>query len=325
MMRVLGLIIFWFFGSILHLWSVGAISHCSFPSNSLLSRAAVVVYLLAVVGIVAFSKQHSRAFLISLLFFLIVAFWFISISPKTNAVYPPEVTMPYAEINGNAITVHNVRNCEYRTREDFDVHYETRTYDLQDLETCDVYLNYWGMDLVAHVFLSFGFADGRYLAVSVESRREVGEPYDELRGFFKQYELIYVWGDERDLVRTRTNYRGENVYLYRSTFQPEQVRKLFMSMITTTNELYQKPRFYNSLAHNCTNTLAEHIIKTGIYKIPIWKRRILTGSVDRRLYEEGLLPTDRPFADLRREANIDARAKAADKSRRFSQKIRTHL
>jgi hypothetical protein len=319
------LIVFWIAGCVLHLWSVGALWHCSFPSHSLLSRAAVVVYLLAIVCIVVFSKRRSRAFLISLLFFLVVALWFVSIRPEKNAVYPPEVTMPYAEINGDTITVHNVRNCEYRTRYDFDVHYETRTYDLRDLETCDVFLNYWGMDLIAHVFLSFGFADGRYLAVSVESRREVGEPYDELRGFFKQYELIYVWGDERDLVRSRTNYRGEDVYLYRTMFQPQQVRELFMSMIETTNELYREPRFYNSLSHNCTNTLAEHIIKSGVYKIPFWKRRVLTGSVDRRLYDEGLLRTDVPFADLRQEANIDARAQAADKSRRFSQKIRTHL
>ena len=113
-----------------------------------------------------------------------------------------------------------------------------------------------GQDAVAHTFLSFGFSDGRYLSVSVEIRPEVGESYGMLDGFFKQYELIYIWGDERDLVRTRTNYWNEDAYLYRSSLSEDKIQRLFISMLERTNSLYKNPEFYNTLTESCTSSVA---------------------------------------------------------------------
>jgi hypothetical protein len=324
--KILIFILCFLLGAIVHGWAALAIYYCSFPSVAGLRIPAAVVYLLAVILWIILNRKHTRAFFLSLLIFAAVVLWFNTIQPEPDTQYPQHLTLPYAEFNGDTLTVHNVRNCVYRTREDFDVRYETRTYRLSELRTMDILVNYWGMDLIAHTFLSFGFSDGQYLAVSVEIRPAVGESYNMLAGFFKQYELIYIWGDERDLVRLRTNYRKENAYLYRTTLSPDKVQRMFVSMMQATNAIHEKPQFYNTLTQSCTNTLGNHVIAAKIEKIPIWKRRFLTGDVDRRLYNNGLLVTyGLPFPELRQKANIDQRGQAADQDSDFSQKIRTHL
>jgi len=196
---------------------------------------------------------------------------------------------------------------------------------MSTLQTVDIFINYWGMESIAHAFLSFGFSDGRYLPISIEIRPEVGEEYGLLNGFFKQYELLYLWADERDLVLTRTNVREEDAYLYRVNLKPPNVRKLFISMINRTNNLYEKPDFYNTLFESCTNTIGDHVINEHIVDLPFWKRRFLSGDVDQRMYKLGLLDTAQPFSALRQKANINERAKAADRDPHFSSKIRTHL
>lgn len=312
-------------GMILHGWSALALYYCIFSAQSGLRPIPASLYFLVVMLFIILCRKHTQAFFISLLGFVLVALWFSSIEPKTGGIYPSELTLPFAEFQGDKVTIHNVRNCMYRTKDDFDVRYETRTYNLKDLKTLDVMVNYWGMDAIAHTFLAFGFSDGRYLDVSVEIRPEVGKAYDMLQGFFKQYQLIYIWADERDLIRVRTNYKKETVYLYRSTLSSENVRKMFVSMLTTTSEMYKKPQFYNTLTHSCTNTLGNHLIAAKIMKIPFWKRRFLTGDVDKRMYRDGLLDQRKPFLELRQQANIDDRAKRADQDPQFSQKIRSHL
>jgi len=257
--------------------------------------------------------------------FLGVAIWFGSIQPKQNAIYPPEFTMPHAQIDGDLVTFRNIRNFDYQTKDDFLPIYETRSYSLDSLETLDLYMNYWAGNSIAHTFVSFGFSDGRYLAVSIETRREVGETYGTLKGFFKQYELIYIWGDERDLVRLRTNYRKERAYLYRLNMPRNNLKDLFLFMVKKTNSLYENPAFYNTIKQNCTSALANDIVDSGAYDIPWWKKRLATGSVDKRAYSVGMLDTSKPFDELRKEAHIDKRANAADKSPEFSRMIRTHL
>jgi len=323
--KIIGLIFLWFVASALHLWSALVLHYCSFPSSAALRAVAVAVYISAVIIIIVLSKKKYIGLLISLLAYVAVFLWFGSIQPKAGGKYPPELTLPDVEFHGDLVTIYNVRNLAYRSAQDFDVRYEKRTYNLNDLKTLDVMVNYWGMEAIAHTFLSFGFSDGRFIAVSVEIRPEVGKVYGMLKGFFKQYNLIYIWGDERDLVRGRTNYRKENVYLYRTTLSPENVRKMFVSMLTTTQIMYKKPQFYNTATNSCTNTLGNHIIAAKIMKIPFWKRRLLTGNVDQRMYEDGLLDRSKPFPELRQQANIDERARRADQDSDFSEKIRTHL
>jgi hypothetical protein len=316
----------WLIGIVLQAWSAGALYFCSFPLHKEWRPKVAIAYAVVIALIWILSRFRLRGLLISLVLYLIVLMWFHALKPKTDAVYPENLRMAYAEINGDYITLHNVRNCDYRTKDDYDVKYETRRYDLSKLESIDMMVNYWGMDAIAHTFVSFGFGDDNYLAVSVEIRPEVGEKYGMLNGLFKQYEIIYIWADERDLVRLRTNYNMEDVYLYRIQNTDLAFRqKMFLSMINKTTKIKSQPEFYNTLLQSCTNTIGNHIIETGLYDIPWWRRRILTGNIDERVYKEGFLDARVPFKDLRTAALINERAQAADKDKDFSRKIRTHL
>ncbi len=310
---------------ILHLWAYGVIYFCSFPNNSTYRGILAIFYLLVVCVFVFLQKKKTKALGKSLLGFCIICIWFLTIQPNPNAVYPRHLKAPHAEFNGDNVTLHNVRYNRYRTTDDFDVFYETRTYDISKLQTVDLFVNYWGMEQIAHTFVSFGFTDGRYLPVSIEIRPEVGEVYGMLDGLFKQYELLYLWADERDVVLTRTNIRKEDAYLYRVNLKLENIRKLFISMLNRTNSLYAKPEFYNTLFESCTNTIGDHVISEGIVDVPFWERKFLSGDVDKRMYDQGLLDKTVPFDTLRQNANINARAVAADKDLDFSKKIRTHL
>lgn len=311
----------------LHLWSFGALYFAPIQVESLrftIAYAYGAGIPLAVLILLIF-RLKKWAVILPLAAFLCVLAYEWQIQPKKEGHYQPQVEKTaYADIRGDKIVLHNIRNAVYGTVDDFVVRWETREFDLREIRTLDVYVNYWGIDSVAHVFVSFGFSDGRYLAVSIEYRPEVGETYGTFNGLFKQYEIVYVWADERDVARLRTNYRKEDVYLYRTTLVPDRVRKLFVSMIEKTNAIHEKPEFYNSVTQSCTNTIGDHLINAKVLDIPFWKRRILTGSADRRLYENGLLETwGKPFPELRIESNINAKAQAADQDPDFSKKIRT--
>ncbi|NQT33071.1 MAG: DUF4105 domain-containing protein [Candidatus Omnitrophica bacterium] len=299
--------------------------YCVFSSSRKLQILAASTYIITVLAIIILNRRKTRGLLISLICFLGVALWFTSISPKADSIYPDHLKMPYAEIDGSLVTIHNVRNCDYRIPEDFDVHYETRTYDLEKLQTMDLLMNYWEYELIAHTFLSFGFSDGQYLTLSIEFRPETNDTYGMFKGLYKQYELIYIWADERDLVRLRTNYRKENVFLYRVQLPPRDARKLFMCMLERTNNLYARPEFYNTAVQSCTNTIGHHIDRSGLADLPWWKRSLLTGLVDKRSYNRGWLDTSRPFSELKKDAFITDRGLTADKDPDFSRKIRTHL
>ncbi len=327
-LRIIIRTLFWLTGILLHVWSALALYYCSFPSSGRAIRlTAAVMYIAAVFSFVLFGRKRKLRLILSLIGFLAVMLFFISIRPNPRAVYPANLKAAYVEFGGSKVTIHDVRNNNYRKREDFDVRYEPRTYNVNEIRTLDVFVNYWGgMSLIAHTFLSFGFSDGRFISVSIEFRPEVGKTCDTLSGIFKQYELIYIWGDERDLVRLRTNYRKEDVYLYRVKMRQEDIQKLFISMLKQTNSVYKEPEFYNTLFRSCTNTIVDQARGEGIFKLPFWKRRFLTGDIDFRSYKDGLIyGTELPFAQLREKSKINARAVAADKDRDFSKKIRSHL
>ena len=186
--------------------------------------------------------------------FAILLAWWTSIAPSNQRDWRTEVAvLPYATRDGDLVTVHNVRNFDYRTEQDFVPQYYDRTFDLRRLDAVDLIAVYWMGDAIAHVMVSFGFA-GDQVAFSIETRTEKGEAYSSIEGFFKQYELIYVVGDERDLIRVRTNYRRpeEQVYLYRTRASPENARRLFLEYIDKINRLREQPEFYNTATTNCT-------------------------------------------------------------------------
>ena len=235
--------------------------------------------------------------------------------------------LPYATFDGDLVTIHNIRNFDYRTETDYTPHYYDKTFDLRELDSVDLIAVYWMGDAIAHIMLSFGFAGRDYVTVSIETRKEVGESYDTVRGFFRQYELIYIVGDERDLIRLRTNYRKdppEDVYLYRANGPPENVRRLFLDYFREINELREHPAFYNTLTTNCTTNVLMHTrVNPGDHAYS-WKI-LLSGYAPLYAYEHGRLDTSLPFEELKRRSHINAAAQAADQAPDFSQRIRAEL
>jgi hypothetical protein len=231
--------------------------------------------------------------------------------------------LPCAIIDGDRVTVHNIRNLDYSTETDFTPAYYDRTFDLRRLDGMDVVTAYWMGPAIAHVFVTFGFGDDR-VAVSIEARKERHEGYSSVQGFFKRYELIYVVGDERDLIRVRTNYRRdppEDVYLYRVRGPAVNARRLFLEYVRAINALHEHPRFYDTLATNCTTTIFLHT-RVNPDHLPLSWKVLLSGYAAEYAYEKERLDTSLPFDELRRRSLINAAAQAADRAADFSRRIR---
>ena len=248
------------------------------------------------------------------------------LTPSNDRDWAPELSkLSTAEFRDNLVTIHNVRNCEYRTENDFDVHYNDRTYDLSKVESVDyILVPFADMPRVAHTFFSFGFQGGDYLAISIEVRRQKGEAYSPVRDFFNQNEIIYVVGDERDLVRLRSNFRKDDVYLYRARTTPDQSRELFVDMLQRANKLSHEPEFYNTLTNNCTTNLVAHVNHVIPNKIPYGYQVLLPGLSDRLAYNLNLIQGDGSFERTRSEARINRLAYIYRDSPDFSQKIRLY-
>lgn len=257
--------------------------------------------------------------------FMVVLAWWLSLQPSNNRDWLPDVAvLPYAVITGSQVAIHNIRNCDYRTETDFDVHRYDRTFDLDQLCAVDLFLVTWGSPNIAHTMASFGFTNGDYVCFSIEARKEKGESYSAVKGFFRQFELTYVIADERDVVRLRTNYRqGEEACLYRLQATPEQGRKLFLDYLRRADELREHAEWYNALTDNCT--MAIRTQRDAADRAPWNWRMLLNGHLDELLYERGAIVTNLPFAELKKLSLINARAKAADQAADFSQQIRKGL
>ena len=246
--------------ALLTLWAAGAIYYSPI-ANETLRTVLAVAFVLATILTFALTRRRGRALIGYLLIFAVIVGLWLQIPASNDRDWQPEVAMtPYATINGDRITIHNVRNFNYRTETDFDPHWETRSYDLSKLDSADLIAVYWAGKPIAHIMLSFGFSGKDYLAVSIETRKEKGEAYSTLAGFFRQYELYYVVADERDLIRVRTNYRKpqEQVYIYRVKGSLTNLRRVFLDYIRSINELREQPRFYNTLTTNCTTSIWLH-------------------------------------------------------------------
>ncbi|HMM77740.1 MAG TPA: DUF4105 domain-containing protein [Gammaproteobacteria bacterium] len=255
-----------------------------------------------------------------------IAGW-CSIVPSNARDWQPEVaTLAHASIEGDRITVHNIRNFDYRSETDSTPRYYDRTFDLNELASVDLLAVYWMGPAIAHTMLSFGFTDGNHLAISIETRKERGEGYSTLLGFFRQYELYYVVADERDVVRLRTTYRDpqEEIYLYRVQGPLANGRRLFLAYMQRLNSLAEKPEFYNTLADNCTTGVWLNTLVNESHLKLSWKL-LASGHTPEYLYENGRLDQRLPFAELRARSLINARAQAADQAADFSQRIRAGL
>lgn len=218
-----------------------------------------------------------------------------------------QASLAHAEFIGDQVKIQNVRNAVYRSSADFDVHWETRNYDLSQVETLwflvEPFSDWRGP---AHTFLSFGFADGRYLSISVEIRKEKGESFSPLFGLFRQYELIYVIADERDLITLRAKYRQDAVFLYKMRATPEQIRAIFQSMLQRANQLVVQPEFYNTLNNTCTSNIVDQIDLIAPGRIPLSYKTLLPAYSDDLSFDLGLIDTTLTRSQYRAAHQINA-------------------
>ena len=320
---ILGRGLIWLVVLLLTLWATSAL-YFDWPVASWRLPAALI-YALLVLSVLAIYRLQWRGLAGATVAFVCVLAWWLSLRPSNDRAWQPDVAQTaWAEIDGNQVTIHNFRNCDYYTETDYTPHWETKTVDLSQLKGVDVFITYWGSPWIAHPIVSFDFGNQGYVAMSVETRKEVGESYSAFRGFFRYYELIYTIGDERDMVRLRTNYRaGEEVYLYHTRVTPEQARIIFLDYLARANHMRDHPEWYNALTNNCTTNIASHVAQIRAGKKVRWDWRILlNGKGDEMMYERGDLAGNLPFAELKQRAHINSAARSADNSLVFSRLIR---
>jgi len=302
-------------------WAFGAL-YFDFPK---VGPFAAILFVIALLAIVIFVRR--KLLKLGILFgaCALVAAWWLTLKPSNDRAWQPDVAQTaWAEINGDEVTIHNVRNCDYRTETDFTPHWETRTVRLSQITGMDVAINYWGSPWIAHPIVSFQFSDGLPLCFSIETRKTVGQQYSTLEGFYRQYTLIYVVADERDCIRLRTNYRREDVYLYHTLASPAQVRQRFREYINAVNVLHESPRWYNAVTSNCTTSIrAQRAVKL---RAPWDWRILLNGKADEMLYQDHAIATGgMSFNELKQLSLINERARAADQDPDFSRIIREGL
>lgn len=249
--------------------------------------------------------------------------WWHSIAPSHDRIWADDVAhLLQAEVDGNTVTLNNVRNFEWRSETDYTPRWESRSYDLNRLQSADLVVSYWMGPHIAHTLVSFGFDDGQRIVFSLEIRKERGEAFSAVRGFFRQYEQILVAADERDIIQTRSNARGEEVYLYSLNLPPEQLRAVFLGYLQAAQALSDKAEFYNTLTSNCTTIVFELAKQIAPTLRPDY-RLLLSGHFAEYAYDQGALVPGYAYADLQALGHINARAlRTAQTGEDFSQAIR---
>lgn len=322
-LRALGLTGMWFILALLTLWAVAAL-YFDFRVAAL-RIPVTLIYVLGIIAILLKVKRRRWAAALCVAAFCIVLTWWLNLRPSNDGDWQPDnAKTAYADINGDQVTIHDVRNCDYRTEEDYICYWETRSYDLANLSGTDIFITWWGSPWIAHPIASFDFGDQGHVAMSIETRDVVGQGYSAVRGFFRQYALAYVASDERDVIRLRTNYRkGEEVYLFRTSLTPPMARKIFLEYLQRANSLHARPEWYNALTNNCTTNIAVSAVEAHQTRMRVDWRVLLNGKMDEMMYEHGSLVTGGlPLPALKEQAHINAAAIAADDSSDFSKLIR---
>jgi hypothetical protein len=304
-------------------WAFGAVWFDAPFGNA--NKVAAGLLAIGFAITLAFVRPFWRKMAAVALIFGVVFAWWSTLSPTNDSDWQPDVAKEaWADIQGGEVTLHNVRNCDYRTETDYTPHWETRTVRISQITGIDLAINYWGSPWIAHPIASFQFADAPSLCFSIETRKKLGQSYSTIGGLYRQFELIYIVADERDVIRVRTNYRKEDVYLYHTTISPARARERFLEYIHSLNVLRDKPRWYNAITTNCTTSIrTQHPPKE---RVPWDWRILLNGKGDELMYERHFIVTGGlPFAELKARSLIDARARAANDSPDFSRLIREGL
>lgn len=284
---------------------------------------AVVIGVLLLVSFFRWRYRRWLRVATLAIFASIGALW-TSLSPSNDRTWTQDVAQaPWGEVRGDEVVVHNVRNFSYRTDEDYDTRYEDRTVRVSDLSEVDIIVSYWAGKAIAHIMVSFGFGDSQYLAVSIETRKEQGESYSAVNGFFRNYELAYVVSDERDVIALRTKYRqpNEQVYVLRTQIALENGRKLFLDYIDSMNKLREHPQFYNTLTTNCTTQVLRHVWAFGSDARYNWQI-LMSGYVPEYLHANDVLMPGLSLEEIMNRSLVNVRANSVPLDEYFSKLIR---
>jgi Domain of unknown function (DUF4105) len=320
------LLVLWLTGSTA--WAALAINFGDSYSGTvqlILSIAVALIGLLTVIALFFISSWRSRLLLFHSVVFLATLLWWFSIQPSNDRNWQTDVSkLAHASISGDLVTVHNIRNFSYRNEFDYYPDYYDKTFDLNKLEGVDLFAVYWMGPAIAHIIISFDFGEHNHLAISIEARKEEGESYSTIKGFFRQFELIYIVADERDVIGLRTNYRQdppEQVYRYRINAPKDNGKRFFLEYINKINVLYEKPAFYNTLLANCTSLIWLHS-RVNPGHLPFSWKILLSGYVPEYLYESGRFDQQLSFAEVKDRAHVNPLIKGQEISSSFSRIIR---
>jgi hypothetical protein len=297
------------------------------PGGALWRAMGSAIWVVLVIGLAVFAITR-RSWMPMCAYaatYAVLLLWWASISPSNHRVWSDDVArMLTGQVQGSMVTLENVRNFNWRTDDDYDIRWETRHYDLDHLRSADAVLSYWGSKAIAHAMVSFGFDDGNHVVFSVEIRKKRGEQFSSIGGFFRQFETILVAADERDIIRVRTNVRGEDDYLYPLHMDKTTMRSLFLSYVNAANKLSTQPAFYNTISSNCT-TIVYRMAKQIDPGLPWDMRLLLTGYLPEYLYKVGALDHSLSVEQWRRRARITDRARATAVQDDFSKAIRVPI
>jgi Domain of unknown function (DUF4105) len=322
-LRAIGLTFLWLTVGLLTIWAVAAL-YIDFRVAAL-RIPVTAIYVLAIIAILLKVKRRIWAAGLCLAGFGMVLAWWLSLSPSNHRAWRGDVAeTAWAEIDGARVTLHNLRNCDYRSETEYTGCWHDRTVYLSQIQGMDLFFVNWGPRWIGHPIISFAFRDGQHIAFSIEARYQMGQSYSAVLGFFRQYELIFITADERDVVRLRTNYRkGEEVYLYPIGVQPQTARAMFLTYIAYVNKLRDQPEWYNAVTKNCTTTIDKQIAAQQSNPQPWSYQLLLNGTLDELVYNRGRMITGGlPFRELKERSHINTAARAADQSPDFSASIR---
>ncbi len=305
-------------------WAAAALA-IDGPATGRAATALLVSWLVLLGGLLVSVRPYRRALLIGVLLNSGVVAWWLSIEPSNDRMWLAEVERPATvRFDGDLVHIANVRDFRWRTESDYAPAWEERTYDLGKIKAADLFFSNWGPPLIEHTIMSWEFEDGEHLAVSIETRKEVGEEYSALLGFFRQFEIYYVVADERDVVALRTNVRGEHVRVYRLSASPERAREVLVDYLEEIDRLSRTPKWYNAVTQNCTTTIVQHVrhVDSGV----AWDWRMLAnGSADALLYMRGAIDNSLPYEELRGVSDVTGAARNAPLDEKFSATIRRGL
>jgi len=316
-LKVSGLVTLCLVVLLCYLWALGALWFDG-PGKTF-----AIIQAVALPVVCCLVRPWRKKIIIFSSWFAIILIAWLCLRPGNEGDWQPDVAqLAYAEIEGDIVTLHNVRDCDYRSTTDYTARWEKRTVRLSQITGIDLFVCTWGSPYMAHPIASFQFADAPPVCVSIETRKKNGQSYSAIGGLYRQFTLVYTVAEERDVVRLRTNFReGQDCYLYRLQVTPEHARERFLEYLKAMNRLHDHPRWYNALTTNCTTAIRQQ--RNAAKRLPFDWRMLVNGKGDEMLYERRYIHTGGlPFAELKQRSRVNDAARACQDLDQFSSFVR---